>query len=88
MFFFVYKNKLSKTEFFLGVLCYFFHILTYLYTALINPGIPNKIRHYQNTFSTVGIKKFKVCKKCCVIMNLDKKTSHCKICGICVEGFN
>lgn len=62
------------------------HSLSYLYTGLANPGIPTKNRKFTNQFATVGIKRFKVCSRCLVIMDLDRKTSHCNNCDICVEG--
>ncbi len=61
---------------------YFIQLLSSLFTLLRNPGTPKR----ENFYSSFGIKKFKICKLCNVIMNLDKKTYHCKYCDICVIG--
>ncbi len=86
IFTYIFWDKLSKENIILGSLFFIVHISSYLFTCLANPGIPNKNKYYSNPFSTVGIKRYKVCKKCQLIMNLDKQTYHCKSCEICVEG--
>lgn len=86
MFFYVFWEKITRESFLFGLISYLAHSFTYLFTALANPGIPNKNRKFSNKFATVGLKRFKVCATCNVVMNLDRKTSHCKSCDICVEG--
>ena len=59
---------------------------SYLYTILRNPGIPPMKRFHTNPYAMEGIKRFRYCRLCKVMMNLDKKTHHCHLCCICVEG--
>ena len=59
---------------------------SYLFTILRNPGMPERKRFSLNPGATDGIRRFKTCRICKVIMNLDKKTYHCHFCCICVEG--
>ena len=59
---------------------------SYLFTILRNPGIPKRKRFYLNASAKDGITRYKTCRICKSIMNLDIKTHHCHFCYICVEG--
>lgn len=85
-FYIYFWKKLTFNSLIFGTAVYLIHTFSYVYASIINPGIPkiNKISSY--SFATVGIKRYKLCKKCQVIMNLDIKTTHCNSCDICVEG--
>ncbi|KAL4494597.1 hypothetical protein ABPG72_004499 [Tetrahymena utriculariae] len=67
------------------------HVLSYLYTALANPGIAHK-----NDEATKNIKKIEnlsyqqieqmTCKKCDILK--DQLTEHCDSCDVCVRGYD
>lgn len=65
---------------------FLFQSFSCFFTMMRNPGIPKVNRNISNNLAANGIKRFKVCRECEVIMNLDVKTFHCYICQICVEG--
>lgn len=73
---------ISFTKKLIFTLVYFLQLFSSLYTLLRNPGTPKR----EKFSSTAGIKRYKICKICNVIMNLDKKTYHCPDCEICVIG--
>ena len=66
---------------------YLIFIFSYLYTVLINPGIPRKqyfIEHFRN--KNIGDKKsWKKCSKCNILIPKVFKVAHCSICEICVR---
>ena len=48
---------------------YFVYAISYLLTALINPGIPNK-KHFSKNYTFTNkeeIKQYQICKKCNII---------------------
>ena len=64
-------------------------MISYIYTAMKNPGIPGFEMELQNgNLKEVlkGIKNYKICKICNLIMNRNEGTGHCEDCGVCVEG--
>ena len=69
------------------VLNYIVFIFCYIYTVLINPGIPNKqyyICYYKNKI--IGDKNnWKKCSKCNILIPKGLKVIHCNICQICVR---
>lgn len=75
-------KKISLTIIFL------IQIFSYLFTIVRNPGIPESKRYYLYPSGSNGIKRFRICRICKMYMNLDKKTYHCHICCICVEGLD
>ncbi len=86
IFFLSLWDSLTSNSKIFGIIAYLIHTISYTYTSIRNPGVPSKSRYYAASFSTVGIKRYKICKTCQVVMNLDIKTSHCNSCEICVEG--
>ena len=70
----------------LETIIFLFYICSYLYTALINPGIPSR-EFFWKTFSNnnIGaIKKIKKCKKCNIIVPITLHVYHCDDCDVCV----
>lgn len=72
---------------FLGVTTYLVFSVSYLLTALSNPGIPRKnLWVNKNASTNNNFKNFRICPECKVIMNLDENTTHCDDCEVCIEG--
>ena len=73
--------------FYLGIIIYMLFIFTHLYTSFCNPGIPPQKYFLENfNMSQSEIQNYVICKKCRIIMDLDKGTEHCVDCDICVIG--
>jgi hypothetical protein len=54
-------------------------------TTITNPGVVTKKYFLENyEAEKTIIKNFRVCRKCNIVMDLDKGTEHCVECGICV----
>ena len=68
---------------FLGIIFYLIFLTSYTYTAIINPGFP---KHDIDSITGEPRKKYYYCNVCKLWANLEKKTSHCPDCNICVEG--
>ena len=66
---------------------YFIFIFSYIYTVLINPGIPRKqyfVEHFRN--KNIGDKKsWQKCSKCNILIPKVFKVAHCSRCEICVR---
>ena len=72
--------KIVETTIFL------FYICSYLITALINPGIPNR-EFFTKTFcenNIGGMQKIQKCRKCNIIVPSSFHVSHCNYCEVCV----
>ena len=70
---------------YIGAFVYLSFEISFILTTLSDPGVVTKkyfLENY-NADKTV-IKNFRICRKCNVVMDLDKGTSHCVECGICV----
>ena len=69
------------------ILIYLIFISSYIYTVLINPGIPSKqyyIPYFKN--KNIGdIKNWKKCSKCQILIPKTFKAIHCDICQVCVR---
>lgn len=81
-------DRLSDTLKMFGFVIYFIQIVSYTYTALINPGIPKKEFDADGDLRDAlkNIKSFRICKICNIIMNKDIDTTHCDECNVCIEG--
>ena len=62
-------------------------MIFHLTTSLMDPGLPPK-KYFLENFNMVNskIQHYVICKKCKLIMDLDKGTEHCVDCDICVMG--
>ncbi len=76
---------LSQTLHYIGLTLYLIHIFSYTYTAFANPGIPKK-KNYIEMYGCETKRNLKICDKCNVIMDEEKKTYHCDMCGVCIDG--
>ena len=69
------------------ILNYLIFIISYIYTVLINPGIPDKqyyIGYYKN--KKIGDKNnWKKCSKCNILIPKKLKVVHCNICQVCIR---
>ena len=68
-------------------LIFFFFLISYLITVLINPGIPSR-NYFSNNFnqknndkSASGLNK---CSKCNIITPKAFHINHCNVCNVCV----
>ena len=86
-FYLYFQAFLYDLIFYLGIAIYILFFITHLITSLINPGIPPKKYFLENfSISQSDIEHYIICKKCKIIMDLDKGTEHCIDCDICVIG--
>ena len=54
-------------------------------TTISDPGVVTKEYYLENyKADKTIIKNFRICRKCNIVMDLDKGTEHCVECGICV----
>ena len=69
------------------ILSYLTFITSYIYTVLINPGIPEKIYYIPNfKHQKIGdIKKWNKCTKCNILIPKKFKAVHCEYCEVCVR---
>ena len=71
----------------LFVLNYLIFITSYIYTVLINPGIPSK-QYYIPYFKNKNLgerKNWKKCSKCNILIPKKFNVIHCEICQVCVR---
>lgn len=67
-------------------LIFFLFLISYLITALINPGIPNR-EYFSKNFSKNNNKQksgIVECKKCNILVPKSFNVSHCHDCCVCV----
>ena len=86
-FYYFFRKYLNQIILLLGIILYILFVIFHLITSLINPGLPTKEYFLENfNMENTKIKNYVICKKCKVIMDLDKGTEHCVDCDICVMG--
>ena len=85
-FFYIHLGKYVNTYLnFIGFIIYLIFLISYTYTALINPGYP---KHDIDSLTGEPRKKFYFCDICKLWANKEKKTWHCYDCNICIEGYD
>ena len=73
--------------YYLGIIIYILFIFTHLFTSFCNPGIPPQKYFLENfNINQSEMQDYAICKKCKIIMDLDKGTEHCIDCDICIIG--
>ena len=70
---------------YIGVIIYFLFEFFLILTTISDPGVVTKEYYLENyRADKLVIKNYRICRKCNVVMNLDKGTEHCVECGICI----
>ena len=92
---FVY-NQLHYIMKYIGLTIYIVQVLSQTICTLANPGIPHRnnyvsdsVMHtiYQSIKSNyLKFERYRVCKRCNILVTLDQQVTHCEECNICVEG--
>ena len=68
---------------FIGFILCFIQLFSFVFCSLKNPGLPKK--EYQNYKIS---EKYKRCKECKFIVDIDKNFRHCYFCCCCCEGYD
>ena len=87
LFLYFLYNKIPFVIFAIGLVISFIQLSSYLYTALINPGIP-KIEYEEMSTDPNNNNNFRFCKECKLWTKTSERTYHCYECEICIEGFD
>ena len=71
----------------LFAIIYFTFIISYIYTSLINPGIPRRDYYIPNIIKRkiADKKNWKKCSKCNILIPKNLEVIHCDICKVCVR---
>ena len=69
----------------LGISIYLIFLISYTHASLFNQGYP---KHELESKIIEQRNKYKWCNICKIWININKKSYHCKECGICIEGFD
>lgn len=70
---------------YLGALIYLSFEIFLILTTLSDPGVVTKEYYLENYRpDKIVIKNYRICRKCNIVMDLDKKFEHCVECGICI----
>ena len=70
---------------YLGAFIYLTFVISLILTTITNPGVVTKKYYLENyKADKTIIKNFRICRKCNIVMDLDKGTEHCVECGICI----
>ena len=86
-FYIFFYKFLNIIIFYLGIIIYILFIIIHLTTSLINPGLPPKKYFLENfSMNDSEIRNYVICRKCKIVMDLDKGTEHCYDCDICIMG--
>ena len=83
LFFWNFWKKLNLFYKIFGISSFSIYFISYSGTFLLNPGYPER-----NEDSLIGRPKirYKYCNECEIYERVDRKISHCNICGVCIEG--
>ena len=81
--FWIYSNIIIII---IGFIIYFIFLFSYLFTALINPGLPKKEKEILD--KEIIKENYKYCDICLIYFKIETKTIHCQMCDICIEEFD
>ena len=85
LFFFLCWDLYTKPFQIIGYVVYSLYLFSYLYTFLINPGIPkNEIGKYTGEPK----EDYRYCELCKYYVKKRALASHCPDCCVCVEGYD
>lgn len=82
IFYQILKDKISIIEQVVAIILMIILFSSYIYTVVINPGIPSLKNFELVNKNVVEIKK---CRECRNYIRMDRRTLHCYECGVCVE---
>jgi hypothetical protein len=92
---FVYQELYFILKY-VGLMIYVVQVISQVLCTMINPGIPHRnnyvsdsIMHtiYQNIkHNDYKFDKYRVCKRCNILVMVEQQVTHCEDCNICVEG--
>lgn len=81
---------------YIGEILFILQVFSQLYTTIINPGIPHRNNYVSDSIMLTIYKhvkegnyrfdKYRVCKRCNILVTTDQEVTHCEDCNICVEG--
>ncbi len=82
----------------IGISIFSIQVLSQIYCTIKNPGIPHRNNYvsdslmhtiYQNIkHSNTRFDKYRVCKRCNILVSVDQSVTHCEECNICVESIS
>lgn len=81
---FIIKHIDGLTKYIFHTL-YFIFLLSLFFTAVINPGIPER-KYYLNNYPNQ--RQNSKCKKCNIIVLNELKIGHCIKCDICIQKYD
>lgn len=67
----------------IGLLVYLLQIISYSYTFLVNPGLPDKSMSIEMNSEKTNLK---ICHRCGIVILPNMKINHCEDCNVCVVG--
>ena len=84
-FFYHFFNILNYFFKIFGIFSFSLYFISYTGTFLLNPGYPER-----NEESLLGNPRinYKFCIECNMWVRIDRRTSHCVECGVCIEGYD
>jgi hypothetical protein len=92
---FVYEEIYFLLKY-IGLLIYILQVLSQIHCTLANPGIPHRNNYVSDTVmhtiyqsvkcNQLKFDKYRVCKRCNILVTSDQRVTHCEECNICVEG--
>ncbi len=81
---------------YIGNTLYVIQVISQIYTTIINPGIPHRNNYisdevmdtlYQNMrLNNVNFDKYRICRQCNILVNIEQQITHCDECDICIIG--
>ena len=87
IFFFIFYCYCSFLKQLIGFTLSFLQIFFFVFCSLKNPGLPKK-KYQSNYLLNSNCVNYKKCFDCNLIIDLDKKFSHCITCNCCCEGYD
>lgn len=85
--FFTIYNKILLIGRIIEPFTYLLFLISYLYTCLINPGIPDKQYIYNSTEIKDNVNYY-YCKICNILYPKKLKVYHCERCNICIMNYD
>ena len=71
----------------IGVFLALVEYCSFLATALMNPGLVGKNYWLENfDAKRTPVQYYQICRRCRIVVDLNKKVEHCESCDVCVEG--